>query len=274
MTDHHFDTRGPVQLFCEVGRGTVSVTAHDTTSTHVEVAGTIADQVTVEQDGDRITIVAPRQRTGFFGREPELDVTVALPTGSEAYVKTGSADVSLTGAYAECLVRSGSGDIHAESIGGPSRIETGSGDIGVGQATGELSVKSGSGDIEIREAVGPVAVSTGSGDVRIETAHAGASAKSGSGDLLVEHANGDVALAAASGDMRVGSARRGRVTLKGASGDVLVGVPAGVPVWTDITTLTGEIHSSLAGAGEPAPDSDHLEIRAQTVSGDISLRQL
>ena len=74
-----------------------------------------------------------------------------------------------------------------------------------------------------------------------------------------------------SGDMRIRSASRGKLTAKGASGDVVIGVPAGVPVWTDLTTVTGDIHSDLRGAGQPEPGADYIELRAKTVSGDIQL---
>ena len=76
-----------------------------------------------------------------------------------------------------------------------------------------------------------------------------------------------------SGDLQVGTAHRGRLTAKGASGDIRIGVPGGLPVWTDISTVSGEIRSDLVGAGEPAEGADRLEIRAKTVSGDIDLRQ-
>ena len=62
--------------------------------------------------------------------------------------------------------------------------------------------------------------------------------------------------------------------MKGASGDVKVGVPAGVPVWTDVSTITGDIRSSLQSAGEPTEGADHVELRAKTVSGDIVVTQV
>ena len=61
--------------------------------------------------------------------------------------------------------------------------------------------------------------------------------------------------------------------MKGASGDVHIGIPAGIPVWTDITTVTGRIRSSSSGAGEPSRGPDHVEVRAKTVTGDIVLTQ-
>ncbi len=274
MSDYRFDTPAPVRLFCEIGRGGVRLTATDTTETQVQITGPVADQVTVRQEGDEITIVAPRQRTGFFGGEAEVHVAVTLPTGSDAMVKTGSADIDLAGVYGACVLRSGSGQVTAETLGGPSQVETGSGDIAVQLASAELRAKSGSGDVQVTHAEGAVAVSTGSGDVRVDTARGATAVKTGSGDLLVEDAHDDVSLATGSGDMVVGSAHRGRLTMRGASGDVHIGVPAGTPVWTDISTVTGDIRSDLESAGEPAEGADFVEVRAKTVSGDILLRQV
>ena len=77
-----------------------------------------------------------------------------------------------------------------------------------------------------------------------------------------------------SGDLKIGAATRGKVTAKGASGDVMIGIPAGVPVWTDVTTVSGSIHSDLQGAGQPEPGADYVELRAKTVSGDIQLSEV
>ena len=53
-----------------------------------------------------------------------------------------------------------------------------------------------------------------------------------------------------------------------------IGVKAGVPVWTDITTVSGTIRSELQGAGQPQEGQDHIEVRAKTVSGDIALSEV
>jgi hypothetical protein len=77
-----------------------------------------------------------------------------------------------------------------------------------------------------------------------------------------------------SGDLVVGTARRGKFSMKGASGDVRIGIPAGTPVWTDLSTVTGAIHSNLEGVGQPAEGADHVELRVKNVSGDIVLNQV
>lgn len=274
MAEYQFETHQPVRLFAEIGKGTVKVAAADTTETRVEITGRDADQVEVRQDGDQISVIGPRQRGFFSGDGNRLDVLVELPTGSELAVRTGSADITVTGTVGTAQLKSGSGDVEVDTTDGPLLVETGSGDIRVEEARAELKAKSGSGDVLVVEAGATLMVSTGSGDVQLWTTHAPAVVKTGSGDVKVGDAGTDVTMTTGSGDLVVSTARRGRLTAKGASGDVHVGVPAGVPVWTDISTVSGEIRSSLQGAGQPQDGADHVEVRAKVVSGDIVLTQV
>ena len=277
MTDtrtYDFETHEPVELYVELGKGSLNVIATDTTATSVEVRGRDADHVEVRQDGRRISVVDPRRRTGFFSSDNGLEVAVTIPLTSELALKTGSADITVDGTVGASEVRSGSGDVRLADLAGQALVETGSGDVSIAVANEELRIKSGSGDVDVRHTEGAVAVSTGSGDVRIGTANGPTAVKTGSGDLEVGEANTDVSMTTGSGDLLVGTAHRGRLTVKGASGDVRIGIPEGVPVWTDISTVSGTIRSGLQGAGEPADGADHIELRAKTVSGDIVLNQV
>jgi DUF4097 and DUF4098 domain-containing protein YvlB len=274
MTEHHFETPHPVRLHTEIGKGAVLVTATDTTETLVGIEGRDAEHVVVRQDGDQITVVGPKQRGGFFGGEARLDVTITLPTDSDLTIRTGSADIVVAGPVGAARLKSGSGNVTVDTATGPLLVETGSGDVRVEAARAELKAKSGSGDVLVVDAAAALMVSTGSGDVRLRTTRGAAVVKTGSGDLNVGEASGDVSLTTGSGDLVVTRAHRGRVSVKGASGDVAVGIPSGVPVWTDISTVSGEIRSDLAGAGEPAPGAEHVEVRAKTVSGDVVLTEV
>ena len=66
---------------------------------------------------------------------------------------------------------------------------------------------------------------------------------------------------------------RGQLQAKNVSGDIRVGIPAGVPVWTDVSSVTGEVTSTLEAAGRPDEGQDYVELRAKTVSGDVHLEQ-
>lgn len=270
--EHSFETPGPVQLFVELGKGGLQVRASASGATQVRIRGREADQVSVEQQGRRISVVAPKQR-GLFGGDNALHVEVDVPEDSDVAARTGSADVLLEGPLGTGTIRSGSGDVRVEQLGGTGVIETGSGDVRLDVADGDLRVKSGSGEIDLGRTAASVVVSTGSGDVTIGSANGPTAVKTGSGDLKLHESHTDVTLSTGSGDLAIGAAHRGRVTVKGASGAVRVGVPAGVPVWTDISTVSGEIRSGIGGTGAPAEGQPYVELRAKTVSGDIVLAE-
>jgi DUF4097 and DUF4098 domain-containing protein YvlB len=271
MPEYHFDTPAAVDLSVEISKGQVRVQCLDTTESTVTVEGRHADDVVVEQHGNAITVIEPG-RGRIFG-DHALRVDIVVPETSNCGVRTGSADIRIEGMAGHGQLRTGSGDISVDAVEGHLVVETGSGDLHVDDAHGDIKVKSGSGDVEVGQAGGALAVSTGSGDVEVENARGATVVKTGSGDLHVGEAHGDTSYSTGSGDLTVERVHRGRVTAKGASGDVLIGVSAGVPVWTDITTVSGRIQSNLQGAGQPEEGQDHVEVRAKTVSGDIVLTE-
>ncbi len=274
MTDHQFETHQPVHLYVENGKGSVTVHAEDTTETRVALTGADADDAVVELDGEELRVIAPKRRGGFLGGERGLDIAITVPTSSELVAKLGSAGLSATGALGATQVRSGSGEVRLELLDGPCLVETGSGDLVVADAGQPLRVKSGSGEVTVGTTAQAVSISTGSGDVRIRYAGGPTVVKTGSGSLRIDRARTDVGLTTGSGDLEIASISAGRVQVRGASGDVRVGVPAGLPVWTDVSTVSGRIHSTLEGAGRPEDGADYVELRAKTVSGDIVLAQV
>lgn len=269
--EQDFETPGPIALYVENQAGSVDIEATDTTTTTVRLSGRDSDQVLVRHEHDRVEVVAPRRRTGFLGGGADISIRITVPAGSELAARVGSADLAASGLLGSSQVRSGSGSVTLAALGGPSAVETGSGAVRIERAGAELQVKSGSGDVTLGEVVGAVAVSTGSGDVEIRGCHRPAVVKTGSGGLSVTDCDADLTMTTGSGDTVVRTARRGRFSVKGASGDVQIGIPAGTPVWTDISTVTGRISSQVTGSGEPEEGADHVELRARTVSGDVLL---
>lgn len=270
--DYHFDTPGQTRLNAQLGGGHITVRASDRDTTDVVVTGPDADQTRVEERGSAITITAPRQRRPF-GRGG-IDVVVDLPSDSDVRIRTGSAEVAVTGDLGAVMVQTGSGAIDVEHSTEATVLETGSGRIQLGDTDGDVRIKSGSGDVSIGAAARTVVASVGSADIEVGSATGTVHVKSGSGDLRVHRASGDVTLTTGSGDLEVDSIAKGRISGKGGSGDIRVGVPAGVPVWTDVSTISGRISSTLPRLGEPAPGQDHVEVRVHSGSGDITLVSL
>ncbi|HET7387443.1 MAG TPA: DUF4097 family beta strand repeat-containing protein [Nocardioidaceae bacterium] len=275
MSTHHvFDTPEPTSVYVEIGSGDLSVRCDQTIETVVDVAGQDAEDVTVEQRGDQIVVLSPPNRGGFFSRGGDLSVHVTMPAGSRLGTKLGSADVTVTGRLGETMIKTGSGDVSLDAVDDDAMVETGSGDLQIDSVSGDLRTKSGSGDVEIDKVAGSASISTGSGDVEIGEAGGSVQVKSGSGDMRVREAQHDVSLSTASGDLFVDRMHRGRLQAKNVSGDIRVAIPAGIPVWTDVSSMTGSVRSTLDGAGQPEEGQDYIELRAKTVSGDIMLEQL
>jgi DUF4097 and DUF4098 domain-containing protein YvlB len=272
--NRQFETHQPIDLVIEIGKGRVRISAAETTETTVEVEGPDADEVTVTFEGSTLRVIGPKHNGGFFSKENALDVRVALPTDSNLAVKTGSADIEVEGQVGAARLKTGSGDVSCDTFSGPVSIDTGSGDVEISEGHAEVNVKSGSGDVSVGTCVRELNISTGSGDVEVGTTNARTVVKTGSGDLNVATANADVSLSTGSGDLSIGRAHRGKVSAKGASSDVHIGIPAGTPVWADINTVTGSVRSDLDSVGAPKEGQDHIELQARTVSGDIVLTQV
>ena len=225
-----------------------------TFSTPDAITGDGADEVVVEQRGDEVHITAPPRLGGLFGGRNGLDVHVSLPTGSRVHTKLGSADLTAHGELGAVSVKTGSGSVRLEAVDGDADIHTGTGDVTLGSVERDLRV--------------------GSGSIQLGTVAAEVLAKTGSGNLRVREASGDAALRTGSGGIFVEKASRGQLVAKTGSGDVRVGIPAGVPVWTDIQSGSGQVHNGLQGVGEPAEGQEYLELRAKTGSGSVYLEQL
>jgi DUF4097 and DUF4098 domain-containing protein YvlB len=268
-----FETPGPTSLYVALSSGDITVQAGETTETTVNVDGRDADEAVVEQRGDQIVVQGPR-RTGFFNTVSALSVRVSLPTGSDLATKSASAGLVAEGRLGHARLRSASGEIRAGEFGGDVAVETGSGDVEIDRVEGDLRIKSGSGEVTVVHVDGPTSIVTGSGDVAVEDAGGQLVVKSGSGDIAVRRAGAEVSATTASGDVHVGAIQRGVLKARAVSGDVHVGVPAGIPVWTDVSAVTGSVSSNLAGAGQPEEGQDFIEIRANSVSGDIRLQQI
>lgn len=267
-----FETPRPIELYVESGSGSITVTAADVDRTDVTVTGDRAEEFLVEQRGDQVQVVAPKGGLGFLTGSHRSQITVVMPADSTLTVKTGSADTVVHGPLTGLWVNTGSGDVSAELVDGNTELQSGSGDLRIVELRGSGRIKSGSGDVSVSRCA-DLTVSTGSGDVRIESVGGQLVVKTGSGDVQVGETADDLSLSTGSGDLTVDLARKGRYVVKGASGDVRIGVAAGTPVWTDITTISGRVRSDLTPVGAPAEGQDHLEIRATTASGDITLQQ-
>jgi DUF4097 and DUF4098 domain-containing protein YvlB len=248
-----FPAHGPIEADIRNDAGSVQVTAADTTeiSYSVSPAGgrdseEAAEKTTVEFDRNRLVIQTPRWR---FGRSYELDITVTLPTGSSAEVRTASAEANCRGTFDKLTVETASGSVDAEQVTGDAQLKTASGSIKVDTVGGRADLRSASGDV--------TAGAIGHG--KAETA---------SGDISLGQVGGDITAGTASGSIRIASLG-GTANLNGVSGDIRVGLAGGVAARLNMSSLTGDVRSELLVDDQRPTQGEPIEISARTVSGDI-----
>lgn len=272
-----YETHAPPELEIRLAAGEIELDSHDEPETRVEVeplddaAADLLDAVRVElrdtAQRPRLVVDVPEKRTprlmiehrertfGFFNRTPSFAVRIVAPHGAEASVRSKSADFLSRGRLGGLDLKSQSGDVEAREVDGRAAIHTASGDVELGHVGGSLELNVVSGDARVNE-VG--------GEARLNSV---------SGDIDVRRADGPAELNSVSGDQRLVASGGGNVALQSVSGDVSVGVLSGVDVWLDVRSMSGDTSSDLGESEGPVGDGASIELRANTVSGDIRIHR-
>jgi DUF4097 and DUF4098 domain-containing protein YvlB len=259
-------TPGKVIFSVSVPDGSVNVRAEETEKTTIEVtprneaAEELMDRVRedVNQKGDRYDVLLDipdrGKRWGFLGSSPKFDIRVVLPRGAELRIETVSADIVASGDFDDAHLHSTSGEVRLEGSAEAADLKTVSGDIYARSIEGDARIQTVSGEAEANEVNGPLVL------------------KSVSGELNVASASSHVRGTSVSGDITVGAARGGSLVIKTTSGDIDIGVVPGTSVWMDVSSLSGSTTSELEPS-DAADDGRSIEVRASSLSGDVTLKR-
>lgn len=251
MTQHTFQTDGPVEVSLRMRASDVYVTVGEPGHVCVDDDGADASEVTVEQVGSRIEVVDRRSRTWFL-MQRGVRLTIVVPPGSRLTGRVGAGDISCPDRLAEVHVSSGSGDISVADIDGPATVRSGSGSLRMGRVGGRVTAV------------------TGSGDIRIGRCPEGAELRAGSGDVVIDDLSGRARVGIGSGDIVIRRLGLGELSVTAGSGDARVAVEPGLPVWTDVTAAGG-VTNLLTPRGAPTDQGGHAAVRARVGSGSVVL---
>ncbi|MEV6272157.1 DUF4097 family beta strand repeat-containing protein [Kribbella sp. NPDC051936] len=178
-----FTTPEPISAVLNIPAGSITFVAADQAETAVEVQPAnaaksrdvkAAEATKVEYaDGVlRVEVVAKNQ---YFGPSGAVAVTVQLPAGSRAEVKTASVELRATGPLGDVVVEGAQGEIHLQDVAS-ARIVSSASDVSIGRLNGPAEIRTSKGDIRIAEAVrGDLVLRTDVGEIEIGAA-AGVSA--------------------------------------------------------------------------------------------------
>ena|SRR6266536_628136 len=221
---------------------------------------------------DLVVDVRDRGRGFSFGRGADVRIEIRCPDGTSVEAKSGSADVEGRGHFGSVEVECGSGDVEFEDVAKNVKVNAASGDVSIESVGGEARINTASGDVQLSSVKGEAKVNSASGDVLMRDAGGRIEVNSASGDVIVREAGSSVGINTASGDQLIGTVAEGRVTLKSASGDLKIGIREGSTLHVDARSRSGEVRSELPVSDTPPEgDAPHVELRANTMSGDITV---
>jgi DUF4097 and DUF4098 domain-containing protein YvlB len=263
MEPFTYPTPGELTLELDLPAGDVVVETGERDDTRLHITGEVDDDLTVSFDpgtnGRHRLVVSQRRKRRGWRPQRGLRVSVTAPKRTRLRVDGAATDVRVDGVVTSV------------------RFTSASGDVALGDVVESLEAKTASGDVRVGAVGGMLSAQTASGDVRAASA-VGAMVRTASGDVAIGHTSGEVRISTASGDVELSAVTDGLAEVQSVSGDVVVAVTEGTAVYLDLSTLSGDAQSDLAVAEQPTHVSAdgpaaQLEIRAQTVSGDIRVRR-
>jgi DUF4097 and DUF4098 domain-containing protein YvlB len=278
MRTETFQTPGPVRLDLRLGAGEIRLESGEASETTVtleplrdnDASISAVEDARVELRGGQEILIDVRDRRR--GRGAEVLVEIRCPDETSVKAKSGSADIEGHGRFGSVEVGTGSGDVQFSELSGDAEVNAASGDVQLGAVGGEARINTASGDVQVGSVARRAKINSASGDVQVREATGSFEVNTASGDVALREAGSSVSVNSASGDQTVGSVSEGKVTLKSASGDLRIGIREGSTLWVDARSRSGEVRSELPVSDlPPEGDAPHVELRANTMSGDITV---
>jgi|SRR5579884_1842690 len=259
-----FDVDGPIRLDVRLTSGEIDITAAGTDRATVELIAhdddtqELVDAARVELNGRELIVDVPWRRRGLsigsFFSDRGVTCRIRCPESSSLKARVKSAEVTVQGTMADVDAATASGDVRLATVSGNLVAKTASGDVTAASVAGNASVNTASGDVELGPVGGVLSANSASGDVSVASLGGGGKTNTASGDVSLDDVAG------------------GDITVNSASGDIRIGIRRGVRAYLDCSSVSGDTRSELdVGSDEPEGDGALLELKARTVSGDITI---
>jgi DUF4097 and DUF4098 domain-containing protein YvlB len=277
-----YETPAAIAATVDMVGGDLRISASARTDTTVDVTPSdsanredvrAAEQTRVELAGGHLTVKAPKLRSWLPGNTGgAVDVTIALPAGSDIHATSALADIRTDGELGQVRIKTGMGKIRIEHATS-ANLQTGLGDITLDRATGHVDVKAGSGQVRIGALDFTGVVKNSNGDTWIGTATGHLRVSAANGDIAIDRSEASVGAKSANGDVRLGAVSGGTAVLESKLGDVEIGIPEGRAAYLDVRSTAGRVHNDLDSSEKPADATEAVEVRARTAAGDVLIRR-
>lgn len=245
--------------------------------------------VTVHKNRTALNIEAAKKKADsrlVFGNNHRY-IKIYLPLSYKGSVRLSSesgdilADMDLS--LAGCSIQTSSGNIRLKALAADQIIlKSGSGDILAETLDGEKEILTESGYADISTSIKDTAVTSASGDVKIDRAEGRLDIRTSSGEVLVNRLNGSAGIETSSGDIHLSAEYlNGDLDMSCSSGEVYCDLPKDVGFKFQADTDSGEISTDfdqelsfdrkgIHAEGTVGTAAD-ISVNVRTTSGDISI---
>jgi hypothetical protein len=234
-----------------------------------------AEGTRIELTSSGLIVEGPKPRVlGNYlgiGRTGSVQITIELPEGSMAQVKSGMGHIRADGRLGDVSIKTGAGDVQVDQTG-ELYATSGAGSVSVNRAAGHTRVTT-AGDVRIGSVGGRAEVKSHNGKTWLGEVAGAVQVKSANGDIVIDRADGDVTAKTANGEIRLGQVATGHVVLATAAGALEIGVGKGTAAWIDAKTSYGRVHNHMEPAQGPSESERTVEITARTSFGDIVIHR-
>src|SRR4051812_9293786 len=277
----NYETPQPISVTLELGVSDVRIAASNRTDTVVLIRPSdeadesdmqAAQQVRVDYADGILRVTGPKTRAFDFSRKTRsIEVSIALPSGSQVTAETQEGDFRSAGRLGECNLKT-VGNVWLEQTG-PLRLVTAAGHITADGIAGNAEISTGSGKVQIGQVEGSAVVKNSNGDTTIDAVTGDLRVRAANGHISVERAGAGVVAKTSNGSIRLGEVVHGAIVLGTAAGDLDIGIAKGTAAWLEVNTGFGHVRNLLQNATRPEETDQTVEVRGRTSYGDITIRR-
>jgi hypothetical protein len=279
-----FETPQPIAVTVDVWLGHVEIIASDRADTVVDVRPSdaakksdvrAAQDTVVDFAAGELTVKGP---TGWkmyappnAWRNPSIDVTIEVPTGSRLHGTAQWCRFLATGELGQCELKTSMGELQLEKAG-PLELRT-AGNITVDQVVSRANITTGCGCVRIGEINGSAVVKNSNGHSTIREVAGDLQVNAANGNITVERPRGSVTAKTANGNIRIGDASRGTLRLETSLGELEVGIHPGTAAYLDVNTKAGTLRNLMETADQPTQSEETVHVYARSSLGNIIIRR-